>query len=90
MEYYWKSDDLTFSSSGKTTRSWKATLERYKQTLSNESRHGHDDVQESGNHAAGRQRPALVLGEWQLPPRQRRNDGGRFTLVLRQGSTTSG
>src|SRR4029078_8218545 len=30
MEYYWKSDNLTFSSGGKTTRGWKAALERHK------------------------------------------------------------
>src|SRR5215813_10405555 len=31
MEHYWKSDDLTFSSGGKTTRGWQATLDGYLQ-----------------------------------------------------------
>src|SRR4029079_70739 len=30
MDHYWKSDDLTFSSGGKTTRGWQATFDRYK------------------------------------------------------------
>src|SRR6476659_2876714 len=31
MEHYWKSDDLTFSSGGKTTRGWRATLDHYRE-----------------------------------------------------------
>ena len=29
MDAYWKSQELTFSSGGKTTRGWQATLDRY-------------------------------------------------------------
>ena len=29
MQTYWKSDNLTFSGGGKTTRGWQATLDRY-------------------------------------------------------------
>src|SRR5688572_27618313 len=29
MEHYWKSDELTFSSGGQTTRGWKSTKEDY-------------------------------------------------------------
>ena len=30
MEFYWHSDQLTFSSSGNTTRGWLSTLQRYR------------------------------------------------------------
>ncbi len=33
MEHYWKSDDLTFSSGGKTTRGWRATARSLSRAL---------------------------------------------------------
>src|SRR5215218_517747 len=31
MAHYWKSDELTFSAGGKTTRGWQATLDGYRE-----------------------------------------------------------
>ena len=33
METYWKSEDLTFSSGGKTTRGWEQTLANYRKSF---------------------------------------------------------
>jgi hypothetical protein len=35
MEHYWNSEQLTFSSGGKTTRGWQQTLEGYKKRYPN-------------------------------------------------------
>ena len=32
MQTYWKSEDLTFSGGGNTTRGWQPTLDRYKKS----------------------------------------------------------
>ena len=81
MGYYWKSDDLTFSSGGKVTRSWQATLDNYKQRYSSDKEMGHlyfDNLEITplGPEAA------FVLGEWHLT-RDVGNIGGNFTLIFR-------
>jgi hypothetical protein len=38
MAHYWKSDKLTFSSEGKTTRGWTATLNRYRDGIQRQQR----------------------------------------------------
>jgi beta-aspartyl-peptidase (threonine type) len=81
-EHYWKSDDVTFSSGGQTTRGWQATVDGYREryptpetmgqvTLSNL------EITPLGNSAA------MVLGEWKL---ERESDpiGGNFTLLFRR------
>jgi len=82
MQTYWKSPKLTFSSGGKTTRGWQATLDRYKTSYATREKMGtlrfdqlqvtllSDDV-------------ALVLGRWHLTT----SDGkpqGNFSLVIQR------
>ena len=81
MEPYWRSPDLTFSSGGKVTRGWQATLDSYRKRYPTREAMGHLtfgdlEITELGRGAA------LVLGRWQLD----RNEpvGGAFSLVLRR------
>jgi ketosteroid isomerase-like protein len=81
MEHYWKSDDLTFSSGGKTTRGWQTTKDNYKLRYPTRERMGlltFDglEVFPLGDSAA------LMLGRWHLD----RNGpvGGNFSLVFRK------
>jgi ketosteroid isomerase-like protein len=81
MESYWKSENLTFSSSGKLTRSWQATLDNYKTRYPSRSDMGTLtfaglEVTLLGDEAA------LVLGDWQLA-REGGDLGGKFSLVFR-------
>jgi L-asparaginase / beta-aspartyl-peptidase len=82
MDHYWKSDDLTFSSGGKTTRGWQATLDRYRERYPTREKMGRltlsgFEITPLGDAAA------LVLGQWKLD-RQSEPVGGNFTLVLRK------
>ncbi|GAB5404125.1 MAG: hypothetical protein Aurels2KO_23560 [Aureliella sp.] len=81
MQAYWKSDKLTFSSGGGTTRGWDATIARYKKRYPDLKTRGklsftELEVQTLGDAAA------MMLGRWQLE----RDDaiGGNFTLVWRK------
>ena len=82
MAHYWKSEQLTFSSGGTTTRGWQATLARYKKRYSTPEKMGrltfdHLEFTPLGDASA------LVLGQWHL----KRNDeqlGGNFSLVFRR------
>src|SRR4051794_15220771 len=65
MDHYWKSDDLTFSSSGKTTRGWQATLAGYLERYPTREKMGRLtlsglEITPLGDAAA------LVLGQWKL------------------------
>jgi beta-aspartyl-peptidase (threonine type) len=83
MEHYWKSDDLTFSSGGKTTRGWQATLDRYRQRYPTREKMGRLTLSELEITPLG-DTAAMALGRWKL---DRANDepiGGNFTLVLRK------
>ena len=82
MDHYWKSDDLTFSSDGKTTRGWQATLDRYRERYPTREKMGRltlsgFEITPLGDAAA------LVLGQWKLD-RQSEPVAGNFTLVLRK------
>jgi beta-aspartyl-peptidase (threonine type) len=82
MEHYWKSDQLTFSSGGKVTRGWTATLNRYREKYPTPEKMGtlsfdHLEVTSLGTTAA------LVLGEWKLD-RESEPVNGNFSLVMRQ------
>lgn len=85
METYWKSEQLTFSGGGKTTRGWQATLDRYKKSYPKGSM-GHLkfdglEISELGTEAS------LVLGKWHLeiPSKEGKvNKQGNFSLVLRK------
>ncbi len=81
METYWKSEKLTFSGGGKTTRGWTATRDRYK------ARYPRDkmgtlkfDQLETSLLSDG---VALVLGRWYLD-QQGPQVEGNFTLVLKK------
>ena len=81
MEHYWKSDELTFSSGGQTTRGWQATKDNYVKRYPTREQMGQLtfsqlEVQLLGDAAA------LVLGRWQLAREQ--PVGGNFSLVLRK------
>lgn len=81
MDYYWKSDDLTFSSGGKTTRGWTATRDRYKQKYTSRELMGKLSFSElEVNVFTGD--TALVLGRWHLDRKE--PAGGNFSLVLRK------
>lgn len=80
MRYYWKSDQLTFSSGGATRRGWQETRQRYRDRYPTPERMGklafsQLEVRPLGNAAA------MVLGRWAL---EREPDaiGGNFTLLL--------
>ncbi len=82
MEHYWKSDELTFSAAGQTTRGWQNTLDRYRQrypTIEKMGRLTFDqlEIQPVGEAAA------LVLGHWHLV---RDDDAlqGNFSLIVRK------
>jgi len=87
MQTYWKSDDLTFSGGGKTTRGWQATLDRYKKSYPRDKMgtltfDGLEVTMLSED-------AALVLGKWHLsiPQKDAKEDtkkDGNFSLVLRK------
>ena len=82
MEHYWKSDDLTFSSGGKTTRGWNATLDRYREQYPTREKMGRVgfsglEITPLGDSAA------LVLGEWKLD-RESEPLSGNFSIVFRK------
>lgn len=81
MKTYWKSDDLTFSSGGKTIRGWQATLDRYKKSY---------PAGAMGKlHFEGLEvellssEVALVLGHWHLDNQGQKKEGN-FSLVLKK------
>jgi beta-aspartyl-peptidase (threonine type) len=82
MEHYWRSDDLTFSSSGKLTRSWTATLENYKVRYPSRSDMGTLDFQDLEVRSLGTE-AALVLGNWHLS-REAGDVGGNFSVIFQR------
>ena len=82
MQHYWNSEELTFSSSGKTTRGWTATLNRYRERYPSPAKMGQVsfsnlEITPLGDSAA------MVLGQWNLE-RESEPLAGNFTLVLRK------
>lgn len=81
METYWKSEDLTFSSGGKTRRGWQTTLDNYKK--------GYPGDKMGKLHFDGLEidllsdEAALVLGFWHLDIKGEKKDGN-FSLVLKK------
>jgi hypothetical protein len=78
MDAYWRSDKLTFSSGGKTTRGWEATRDQYLKNYPDRKTMGtlkfsELEVQSLDDHAA------LMLGRWHLTRDQ--PVGGNFSLV---------
>lgn len=82
MRSYWKSNELTFSSGGKVTRGWQATLEGYKQRYATRQEMGSLAFSELEITPLGHD-AALVLGNWRLT-RETDTPGGKFSLVFRR------
>ena len=82
MEYYWKSDDLTFSSSGNTTRGWEATRANYRRRYPTRDAMGQTEFSEIEVFPLG-DSAALVLGRWHLK-REPGDIGGNFSVVFRR------
>jgi beta-aspartyl-peptidase (threonine type) len=82
MEYYWKSDDLTFSAGGKTTRGWQATRKRYLERYPTREAMGSLTLSDFEITPLG-DSAVLVLGQWKLD-RASEPVAGNFTLVVRK------
>ena len=83
METYWKSDRLTFSSGGKTTYGWQATLDNYKKSYSPPKQMGqlHFDGLEILMIESN---SALVLGNFHLNMKDGEKRNGNFSLVVKK------
>lgn len=82
METYWKSEQLTFSSGGQTTRGWIKTKESYVERYPTRERMGKVSFTELEVTLLG-DSAAMVLGRWKLD-RDAEPLAGNFTLVLRK------
>lgn len=82
MSHYWKSDELTFSSGGKTTRGWTSTRDNYRQRYPTRQQMGQLTFSQLEITPLG-DSAALVLGRWRLA-REMSPVGGNFSLVFRQ------
>jgi len=81
MVPYWRSPDLTFSSGGKVTRGWQATLDRYHQRYPTREAMGRLSFSDIEVTLPGPS-VTLVLGRWRLERAE--PIGGAFSLVLRK------
>lgn len=78
MEAYWKDPLLTFSSGGKTTRGWEATLDRYRAKYPDAKTMGRLTFDALETTQLDKD-SALTLGNWKL---ERESPArGNFTLV---------
>lgn len=83
MQTYWKSEKLTFSGGGKTTRGWEATLKNYQRGYATKSKMGHLHFDNLEVTILG-DTSALVLGHWHLKFNDDSKRDGNFSLVLRK------
>lgn len=81
MQGYWKSEQLTFSGGGTTTRGWQATLDRYREKYPPEKmgnlKFSDLEITMLADSAA------LVLGNWHLEMKET-TARGNFSLVLKK------
>jgi beta-aspartyl-peptidase (threonine type) len=82
MSTYWHSDELSFSSGGRTTRGWQATFDRYRQRYPDRQHMGTLKISDLEITLLG-ESAAMVLGKWSLE-REMDHPQGNFTLVVRQ------
>ena len=82
MQHYWKSDRLTFSSAGKTTRGWENTLADYRRRYPSVEKMGKTRFENLEVFALG-DKAALVLGRWFLS-REPDPLEGNFSVVFQQ------
>ncbi len=81
MKAYWNSEDLTFSSGGKTERGWKFTRERYLKGYPDRETMGKLTFSDLEVFPLG-ETAALMLGRWKLDRKE--PIGGNFSLVWRK------
>ena len=81
MDSYWRSEELTFSSGGKTTRGWGPTKDSYKRRYSTRESMGTLSFTELEVTPLG-DAAAQVLGRWKLA-RDKQPVGGNFSLIFR-------
>lgn len=81
MNTYLRSESLTFSSGGATTRGWQATLERYKKRYSTPELMGKLRFDQLETTLL-EEKSALVLGSWHLTFADTSERHGNFSLVL--------
>ena len=81
MSAYWNDERLTFSSSGKTQRGWKATFDNYKKNYPDRETMGKLTFSELETQELG-PTAMLMLGTWQLE--RARPVGGNFSLVWKR------
>lgn len=82
MGAYWKSEHLTFSGGGHTTRGWQATLDRYRRNYGDQETMGELTFSELEVTPLGSD-AALMLGRFQLLVKGQKS-GGNFSLVWRK------
>ncbi len=81
MQGYWKSEHLSFSSSGNVTRGWQQTLENYHKRYADRQAMGHLAFSDLEMASLGPD-DFLVLGSWRLTREE--PIGGAFTLIFRR------
>ncbi len=82
MDTYWKSEKLTFSAGGNTTRGWQATWDRYRRRYPDKKTMGQltfSDLEFTQLGPAA----ALVLGKWKLK-REQDTPHGNFSVVMQK------
>jgi ketosteroid isomerase-like protein len=81
VEHYWNSEDVTFSSGGKTARGWESTVRSYRERYPTREAMGRLTFNKLEITPLGD--AALVLGEWRLE-RESEPLSGNFSLVFRK------
>jgi len=82
VEHYWKSDDVTFSSGGKTTRGWDEMARGYRERYPTREAMGQLEFGDLEITPLGAE-AALVLGSWRLE-RESEPVAGNFSLVFQK------
>jgi ketosteroid isomerase-like protein len=82
MDGYWKSEELIFTSSGKITMGWKATLDKYKKSYDTKDKMGILNFSDLEVKMLA-ESSAYVLGKWELK-RKDDNPKGIFTLIFKK------
>ncbi|MFC1728878.1 YybH family protein [candidate division KSB1 bacterium] len=81
MEWYWNSEELTFTSRGSITRGWEHVLQRYKTNYTPQTM-GHLTFSDLEITILSPE-SAFILGSWNLA-REPDNPGGKFTIIFKK------
>ncbi len=82
MQPYWKNEQLTFSSGGKVTRGWDATMAGYKKRYPDKTTMGRTTFSQL-EFLRVDDKAMQVIGTWKLD-RDEDPIGGKFTLVFKR------